>query len=283
LSGSTRSEAAAGTALSFRERLTASCQVRDSHLCVGLDPDLDLLPSGFHADHDDVLRFVTAIIEATAEFAAAYKPNSAFYEVMGPAGMEVLQAVIASVPADTPVILDAKRGDISYTNERYARAAFEVFGAGAVTVSPYLGRESIETFTDYQDRGVFVLCRTSNPGAADVQDIEVGGRPLFLEIARLCKEWDRNRNIGLVVGATWPEQLAAVRAEVPEMPILVPGAGAQGGDVEASARAAGGSAGDAPFVLSSSRSVMHAGRDHDFQHAAADAARKLRDQIRSAS
>jgi orotidine-5'-phosphate decarboxylase len=270
------------TTLSFRDKLGASCVARASHLCVGLDPDVGALPAGYHSDPEDVLRFVTAIIEATAEFAAAYKPNSAFYEVLGPAGMEVLQAVIAAIPADVPVILDAKRGDIGNTNERYARAAFEVFGAGAVTVSPYLGQESIETFTDYTDRGVFVLCRTSNPGAADVQDVEVGGRPLFVEIARLCQRWDRHRNIGLVVGATWPEPLAAVRAEVPEMPILMPGVGAQGGDAAGSAVAAAGPSGDAPFVISSSRSIMHASREHDFQHRAAEAARALRDEIRAA-
>jgi len=248
-------------------------------VCVGLDPEIDTLPPGFERDPDDVLRFVTAIIEATAEFAAAYKPNSAFYEVQGPAGMEVLQASIAAVPDGVPVILDAKRGDVDYTAERYARAAFDVLGAAAVTVNPYLGRDSVEPFMAYSDRGVLLVCRTSNLGARDIEDLDAGGEPLYLQVARRAHEWD-NGTLGLVTGATWPDELATIRQVCPDMPLLIPGVGAQSGDVEASARAA--SAGDGLFVMSASRSIMYAAIDANFQHAAADAARDLRDQIEAA-
>lgn len=271
----------AGPRRSFTEALQASCAARDSHLCVGLDPDLEALPEGFEPTPDDVLRFVTAIVEATAEFAAVYKPNSAFYEAMGPAGMEVLQAVIAAVPAATPVILDAKRGDVGNTAERYATACFDVLGAGAVTLSPYLGRDSLEPFLRRADRGVFILARTSNPGADDLQAMTVEGRPLFIEVARRCREWNANGNVGLVAGATRPDDLAAVRHECPGQPILVPGIGAQGGDLEAATRAAAGGGGE-PFVVSSSRAITHAGRGHDYQHAAATAADDFRQAINRA-
>jgi orotidine-5'-phosphate decarboxylase len=239
---------------------------------------MDAMPTGFERDPDDVLRFVTGIVEATAEFAAAYKPNSAFYEVMGPAGMEVLQAVIAAVPADIPVVLDAKRGDIDNTARLYAQAAFETYGAGAVTVNPYLGYDSIEPFMAYADKGVLLLCRTSNPGAVDVEDLDVGGEPLYLRVARLANEWD-NGTLGLVTGSTWPAELETIRRACPQLPLLIPGVGAQGGDAEAAARAATG--GDGLFVISASRSVMYASGGADFQQAAADAARVLRDQVES--
>ncbi|MEA2645771.1 MAG: orotidine-5-phosphate decarboxylase [Chloroflexota bacterium] len=272
----------AGPLLTFRERLIGACATRESHVCVGLDPDMRSLPAGFAPDPEDLLRFVTGIIEATAEFAAAYKPNSAFYEAMGPPGMEVLQAVIAAAPTEIPMILDVKRADVGNTAERYAHAAFNVYGAAAVTVNPYLGWDSIKPFADHADKGVFVLCRTSNPGAGDLQDLHVGGKPLYRAVARLAKEWDTNGNIGLVAGATWPEELAAVRAECPNMPLLIPGVGAQGGDVAAAIKAVAGEGGDQPFLLASSRAIMHAGSGPDYQHAAADAARDLRDRIRRA-
>jgi orotidine-5'-phosphate decarboxylase len=225
------------------------------------------------------LRFVTGIVEATAEFAAAYKPNSAFYEVMGPAGMEVLQAVIAAVPGGVPIVLDAKRGDVDNTARMYARAAFETYGASAVTVNPYLGRDSIEPFMAYQDRGVLLLCRTSNLGAVDVEDLDVAGEPLYMRVARLANEWD-NGTLGLVTGSTWPAELKAIRQACPQLPLLIPGVGTQGGDAVAAAQAAAG--GDGLFVVSASRSVMYASTGADFQHAAAAAARALRDQVESA-
>lgn len=269
--------------LSFTDSLRATIEACGSHLCVGLDPDLEALPTEFEPEPDEVLRFVTGIVEATAEFAAAYKPNSAFYEVMGPAGMEVLQAVIASVPNEIPVILDAKRGDIANTDERYAAACFDVYGATAATVSPYLGRDSLEPFIRRADKGVFVLCRTSNPGSGEVQGLRVGERPLYLEVATRCREWNGHGNIGLVAGATHPGDIAAIRAECPGMPILVPGVGAQAGDLEGAAAAAAGEKGQEPFLLSASRAIMSASRGADFQHAAAAAAKGLRDSIEAAS
>lgn len=270
--------------LGFSESLAATIASRRSHLCVGLDPDLTALPIEFEPDPDEVLRYLTGIVEATVEFAAVYKPNSAFYEVMGPAGMEVLQAVIASVPKQIPVILDAKRGDIDNTDERYASAAFDVYGASAVTVSPYLGADSLQPFTRRADRGVFVVCHTSNPGSRDVQELVLaGGRPLYLEVAARCREWNVSGNVGLVAGATFPADLAAIRAECPGMPILVPGVGAQAGDLEAAARAAAGTNGGEPFLISASRAILGASRGADFQHAAAAAAVELRDRIEVAS
>jgi orotidine-5'-phosphate decarboxylase len=268
--------------LTFTDSLRATIEASGSRLCVGLDPDLGTLPTEFEPEPDEVLRFVTGIVEATAEFAAAYKPNSAFYEVMGPAGMEVLQAVIASVPKEVPVILDAKRGDIANTDERYAAACFDVYGASAATVSPYLGRDSLEPFIKRADRGVFVLCRTSNPGSGDVQELSVGERPLYLEVAARCREWNTNGNIGLVAGATRPRDIAAIRTECPGMPILIPGVGAQAGDLAGAAAAAAGEGGQEPFLLSASRAIMSASRGADFQHAAADAAKGLRDSIEAA-
>jgi orotidine-5'-phosphate decarboxylase len=273
--------------LSFIDSLRASIELSGSRLCVGLDPDLDALPTEFEPDPDEVLRFITGIVEATAEFAAAYKPNSAFYEVMGPAGMEVLQAVIASIPKEVPVILDGKRGDIANTDERYAAACFDVYGATAATVNPYLGRDSLEPYIRRADRGVFVLCRTSNPGSGDVQELPVGERPLYLEVAARCRQWNTNGNIGLIAGATHPGDIAAIRAECPGMPILVPGVGAQAGDLEGATRAAAGPGAGAgvrePFLLSASRAIMSASRGADFQHAAADVAKELRDSIEAAS
>lgn len=269
-------------ALSFTASLQATCQSQRSHLCVGLDPDLDDLPEGFERDPEDVLRYVVAIVEATAEFAAAFKPNSAFYEAMGPAGMEVLQAVVASVPRELPVILDVKRGDVGHTAQRYAEVAFDVIGAAAATVSPYLGGDSLGPFLERADRGTFVVCRTSNPGARDLQDLDVGGRPLYLEVARRCREWNTRDNVGLVAGATYPEELGAIRAECPGQPLLIPGAGAQGGDVAAAARRAAGEGGDEPFVISASRSLVKPRQGHDVHAGAAHGARELRDQINAA-
>jgi orotidine-5'-phosphate decarboxylase len=270
--------------LSFTEGLVATIASRASHLCIGLDPDLTALPTEFEPDPDEVLRFVTGIVEATVEFAAAYKPNSAFYEVMGPAGMEVLQAVIASVPKEIPVILDAKRGDIDNTDERYAAAAFDVFGATAVTVSPYMGSDSLEPFTRRADRGAFVICHTSNPGSRDIQELLLAeGRPLYLKVAARCREWNLNGNVGLVAGAPFPADLAAIRAECPGMSILVPGVGPQAGDLEAAVKAAAGEGRGEPFLVAASRAISGASRGADFQHAAADAAANLRDRIEAAS
>jgi uridine monophosphate synthetase len=216
----------------------------DSLLCVGLDPHPEDLSV---PTPRAVLEFCLRLIETTADQAAAFKPNSAFFEAFGPAGLEILRQVIAAVPAGIPVILDAKRGDIASTAQAYARAAFQALGAQAVTVNPYLGYDSLEPFLSEPMRGVFLLCKTSNPGAADLQDLAVepkilggiGPEPLKLyeTVARLAQSWNKQGNLGLVVGATHPQALQKVRAAAPELWILAPGVGAQGGELGAALQA----------------------------------------------
>ena len=220
----------------FFDRLADRVRRCDSLLCVGLDPQPEQIPSPFRTHANPALAWNLAIIEATAEYACCFKPNIAFYEAMGD-GLETLQKTLAAIPADIPVILDAKRGDIGSTAEAYARAAFERLGVDAITVSPYLGEDSVRPFTRYADRGVFVLCHTSNPGAADLQTLHALGQPLYLHVAARAPQWSDHNNVGLVVGATYPQALAAVRRTAPETWLLAPGVGTQGGDLEATVRA----------------------------------------------
>src|SRR5262249_15208237 len=239
-------------------------------LCVGLDPELERLPAlvleGREGkDEEALVAFTTAIVDATADFACAFKPNSAFYEVHGPPGMRALIRTIAHIHQHhlgVPVLLDAKRGDIGSTSMAYARAAFEICDADAVTLQPYLGREALEPFLERADQGCFVLCRTSNPGSGELQCLEVGasgaGEPLYLALARrVATEWNLQGNCGLVVGATYPDELRRVRAVVGDLPILVPGIGAQGGDLEATVRAGLNSAREG-LLISVSRGILYA-------------------------
>ena len=219
--------------MGFFSRLAERALAIDSLLCVGLDPHPSDLPA---STPQAALDFCLRLIESTAQVAAAYKPNSAFFEAFGASGVQVLTEVIHSVPHGIPVILDAKRGDISSTAEAYAQAAFSTLKADAITLSPYLGRDSLTPFLISPDRGVFLLCKTSNPGASDLQDLPVGlgaGLTLYEQVALLAQQWNMSDNLGLVVGATQPEALARVRGLVPELWILAPGIGAQGGDLEA--------------------------------------------------
>ena len=220
---------------SFFELLETRARQTGSLLCVGLDPHpADLAENSPQA----ALGFCLRLIETTAEFALAFKPNAAFFEAFGSSGWAALQEVIAAVPPGIPVILDAKRGDIASTAEAYARAAFETLGAQAMTASPYLGRDSLEPLLRDPARGVFMLCKTSNPGSADLQDLSVAGPGrLYEHVARLAVEWNTNGNLGLVVGATHPAALQRVRAAAPHLWILAPGVGAQGGDLHAALRA----------------------------------------------
>lgn len=222
----------------FFTRLEARARQIGSLLCVGLDPHPADLPAPTAAAARD---FCLRLIEATADLAAAFKPNAAFFEAFGPDGMAALRDVIAAVPDGVPVVLDAKRGDIASTAEAYARAAFETLGADAITLSPYLGHDSLAPFLADPARGVFLLCKTSNPGAADLQDLPLAGRVpsqrLFERVAELAAGWNEHDNLGLVVGATHPEALAAVRRIAPDLWILAPGVGAQGGDLEITLRA----------------------------------------------
>jgi orotidine-5'-phosphate decarboxylase len=261
--------------LTFTDKLGAAMARNDSLLCVGLDPDPGKMPVR------DVVAFNRAVIDATADLVCCYKPNFAFYEQFGPAGMEALAATIQAVPAGIPVIGDAKRGDIGNTAQAYARAVFEVFGCDAVTASPLLGRDSLEPFLAYHERTTFVLCRTSNPGARDLQDLHVNGEALYEVIARRAREWNQQANVGLVVGATYPAELARVRALCPDQVVLVPAIGAQGGDLEASVRAGVNREGFG-VIFSASRQVLYAGTGGDFALAARRVAMELRSQINSA-
>jgi uridine monophosphate synthetase len=236
--------------MDFYHRLAGAARRNDSLLCVGLDPRPDRLAAG-----DDLLSFNRRVIDATNDLVCAYKPNFAFYESAGSAGLEALRQTIAHIheKTDVPVILDAKRGDIGSTAEAYARAAFDVWGADAITISPYLGQDSVAPFTAYGDRGVFLLCHTSNPGALDLQVLACPDRPLYERVAEMGAAW----GTGLVVGATYPEALARVRLLAPEVWILLPGVGAQGGDLEA-ALAAGLREDGLGLVVNSSREIIYA-------------------------
>ena len=236
----------------FFHWLEESIEKNDSLLCVGLDPRVDRLAG------EDVFAFNQRIIDATSDLVCAYKPNFAFYEALGLSGLEALQRTVEYIhQRGLPVILDAKRGDIGPTAEAYAHAAFHVWAADAVTVNPYLGGDSVAAFAQHEDKGVFVLCHTSNPSAEELQTLDVGGQPLYLQVAELVRKWNTHGNIGLVVGATYPQVLAEMRRTFPEMWFLVPGVGAQGGDLEATVHA-GLNADGRGLIINVARSVIFA-------------------------
>jgi len=260
------------------------------HLAVGLDPDPERIPAAIAPDADPaarVIEFNRAIVAATAGVAAAYKPNSAFYEALGADGFRALAETIAAIREVVPeavVILDAKRADIGSTNAGYVAAAFDRLDADAITVHPYLGGEALAPFLSRAEKLILVLARTSNPGAGELQDlVDNEGVPLYRRVARaVAGEWNGAGNCGLVVGATYPEELGAIRADVPaEMPILIPGVGAQGGDV-AAVVAANRAAGSNAFLIAASRSIVYASPGEDFAAAAGAAALALDAEIRAA-
>jgi orotidine-5'-phosphate decarboxylase len=256
----------------YLDRLAARSAVTGSVLCLGLDPDPDALPSGFSRDLAGLERFAALVLEAALPCAAAVKPNLAFYEAYGSAGIAALQRLRASIPSDVPVIIDAKRGDIGSTAARQSVALFDALGADAVTVNPYLGEEAIAPLISRTDRFAYVLCRTSNAGAAEVQGLHVAAdeasgapdEPLYARIARRVTGWGPGGTVGLVVGATAPDELRQIRAIAPGLSFLVPGLGAQGGEVEpvltagpASAPPAGGRPGGG-LVVNVSRGIASA-------------------------
>ena len=259
--------------MKFIDKLLSSARSNESLLCIGLDPDPELMPPGV-----SVLAFNEAIVEATYDLVCAYKPNLAFYEAMGVEGLRALALTVGCIPDTVPVIGDAKRGDIGNTAKAYARALFEGYGFDAVTVNPYLGGDSLEPFLEYEDKGVFILCRTSNPGSADLQDLSAGGAPLFEIVARKALEWNQYGNIGLVVGATYPDDIKRVRGICPDMPILIPGVGKQGGDLKAAARN-GVDSNNEKAVINSSRGIIYASKGKDFAEVARIEAMKMRDEI----
>ena len=270
--------------MTFFDRLARRIESADSVLCVGLDADIDRIPSDL-ADHDlPRWAFNRRIIDATHEHVAAYKPNTAFYE--DPDGWRALAETIAyAAGKDVPVVLDAKRGDVGHTARRYARlldgAAFGLrdVAPDAITVQPFLGYDSLQPFLDRSDRGVFILCRTSNPGGADLQDLTLeSGKTVFEHVADAAASWNAHGNVGLVVGATAPDELEAIRARVPDLPFLVPGVGAQGGDVEA---AVTHGLADGVGLINSSRGIIYAGEQSNapFDAAAGEAAKRLKREI----
>ncbi len=250
-----------------------ACRKNRSLLCVGLDPDPAKLPV------KDVFEFNKAIIDATADLVCAYKPNLAFYEAMGVRGLQALKKTVAYIPKNIPVIGDAKRGDIGNTAIAYARALFGYYKFDAVTLNPYLGYDSVEPFLDYKDKGVFVLCRTSNSSACDFQDlVDNFGMKLYQSVALRAGDWNKDGNIGLVVGATYPEELKEIRKLCPDMLLLIPGIGAQGGDLESSVKY-GIDTNKERAVIVAARQVLYASPDKDYAQAARQAAIELRDSI----
>lgn len=269
------------TTSSFRETLDARVASANSLVCVGLDPVATKLPEGFDGSVDAVVDFCIALVDATHSYAAAFKPNLAFFLALGPDGLRALERVRAAIPADIPVILDGKLNDMGETAKAYATAVFDVMGFDALTVAPYLGEDALEPYLSRAGKGIIVLAKTSNPGSGDLQDLELAsGDPLYLHVADRCRVWDGAypADVGMVVGATYPDQLAAVRERCPDQVILLPGLGAQGGDTAASVRAGVDRNGGA-LLCSASRSIMYADHGTRFAAAAADAARTLRDEI----
>ncbi len=267
--------------LSFTSRLARAWQASKSLVCVGLDPEPKKFPDRFRDAPGGIFEFNKAIIDATRDLVCAYKPQFAHYAAHG-AETQLAHTIdyIKATARDAIVILDSKRGDIGSTAEQYAHEAFERYGADAVTVNPYLGRDSVEPFLKYEDKGVIILCRTSNQGAKDFQDLHVGpDRKLFQHVAEsVARHWNAAGNCMLVVGATYPDELADIRKRVGDLPFLVPGVGAQGGDV-AKVMAAGKTSAGTGLVISSSRAILYASSGDDFADAARKAARDLRDSI----
>ena len=268
--------------MGFIEQLRARWQASNSLVCVGLDPDPAKFPPMFAGREDAIFEFCRDIVDATAEFACAFKPQIAYFAAFG--AEDALRRLIAHIHdahPGIPVILDAKRGDIGSTASMYAIEAFDRFGADAVTLNPYMGHDSAQPFLDRAGKGCVFLCHTSNPGAGDFQDLDFGGTPLYQHVAEtIAADWNAHGNCALVVGATYPEELKAIRGIVGDMPLLIPGIGAQGGDAEATVRA--GWRADGPIIVSSSRAVLYASAGTDFAGAARAAAQATRQQLNSA-
>ncbi len=259
--------------LSFNQRLRQVCETRDSLLCVGLDPDPEKLPPHLN---EEVMDFNRAIVEATAPYVAAFKLNAAFYEALGMQGWLALRNTLDIIPDGILKIYDAKRGDIGNSARFYAVGAFSSLDVDAVTVNAYMGYDGVAPFLERPDRGAFVLCLTSNPGAMDFQYTVSEGRPLYEHVALAVRSWNDNDNCGLVVGATRPEPLRQLRSLVPDLPFLVPGIGAQGGDLEAAVSAAIMEDGFGA-LFNVGRSILYASSGRDFAEAAARATKRIRD------
>jgi orotidine-5'-phosphate decarboxylase len=269
--------------MKFTDQLAAAQRLNDSLLCVGLDPEPARFPDKWKGDASRIYDFCAAIVDATKDLAIAFKPQIAYFAAnRAEDQLERLMAHIKRVAPHVPVILDAKRGDIGSTAEQYAREAFERYQADAVTLSPFMGFDSIEPWLRYSDRGLILLCRTSNPGGSDLQAQKLdNGSLLYEHVARLAQgAWNTTGQLGLVVGATFPGEIARVRELAPTLPLLIPGVGAQGGDAQATVQA--GWRPDAPVIVSSSRAVLYASSGSDFASAARQAALQTRSALNAA-
>ena len=267
--------------LTYIQKLTQAWHANHSLLCVGLDPDLSKLPAQFQSEPNGIFNFCKAIIDATADIACAFKPQIAYFSaIRAEPQLEAICTYLRQNYPHLPIILDAKRGDIGATAEQYAREAFERYGADAVTVNPYMGFDSVEPYLAWSDKGCIVLCRTSNAGGSDLQFLQVEGRPLYQHVADLvANKWNKNGQCSLVVGATFPQEIEQVRKIVGDMPLLVPGIGAQGGDVAATVKAGKTAAGG--MMINSSRAILFAKTvgQEDFAKAARRVAIQTRDEI----
>ncbi len=261
------------------EKINRIIQQKTSLLCVGLDIDIERIPSFLHKEVDPLFLFNREIIEATRDYAAAFKLNMAFYEVLGVPGWELLERTLAVLPRDVLIIADAKRGDVGHSSRKYAETYFQTYHFDAVTVSPYLGYDSLEPFLEYQDKGIFVLALTSNPGSMDFQYLTVDHTPLYVKVAEKVMEWNfLYGNCGLVVGGTHANEIGRLREMAPALPFLVPGIGAQGGNLEVAVRYATDDEGRSA-LFNASRSILYASDRADFAGTARERARQLRDQI----
>ena len=257
--------------MTFLKALDSACERNESLVCVGLDVDLAKISKELLISEDPIFDFNKRIIDSTSDLVCAYKPNIAFYEMYGIYGMSSLIRTIEYIPDDIPVILDAKRGDIGHTAQAYAKSVFEIYKADSTTINPYLGYDSVKPFIEYRDKGVFILCLTSNAGYKDFQACDEDSLPLYKHVAIHVKEWNIYGNCGLVVGATKPEELKEIRELAGDMPILIPGVGAQGGDLEHSVKYGVTKKGNRA-IINSSRGIIYA-------EDPAKAAKQLRDDI----
>ncbi|MFN0157423.1 MAG: orotidine-5'-phosphate decarboxylase [Bacteroidota bacterium] len=266
--------------MNFSDRLRSIQRQNKSLLCVGLDPDLSKIPLALRTDPHSIITFNREIIKATQDLVCAYKLNLAFYEALGEAGWSVVHRTLSFIPGNIVTIGDAKRGDIGNTAELYAKSLLDDYGFMATTVSPYMGADSVAPFISREDRGAFVLAVTSNPGARDLQYLKVKGKPVYEHVIARVKKWNVLQNCGLVVGATKPRELKRVRSLAPGMPLLIPGIGAQGGDLKSAVRYGCDENGEMALI-NASRSIMYASGGSDFADAARREASKLRDAINS--
>ncbi len=269
--------------MTFTEKVKTAIETSNSNVCVGLDTDIEKIPEFLKSGSDPIFEFNREIIDHTKDEACAYKLNMAFYEAAGKTGMDALQKTVEYIPGHIVKVIDAKRGDIGNTSRLYAKSIFDVIGGDCITVNPYMGQDSIGPFLDFDEKGIFLLCLTSNRGSADFQQLPMkNGSPLYMTVARTISRWSEEHpgKIGMVVGATHPEELKTIRNEAPGLPFLIPGIGAQKGDLVGTVEAGIG-AGRAPALINSSRGIIYSSSGKDFAEAAGASCGKLKQEINS--